>query len=229
MQEEYYHLNILPITNTTAALINVHSIDKDSAFAELPYYIGKDFCLTPNDLSIEEYRIAADKVYRITSIKESAFSHCLNLKTLRIGKYVETIHWNMYKCVDLCNIFVDKENKHFYDIDGVLFKGKELVAFPQGRRGSYSIPEGIKKIGNHAFKSCHLSEIFFPSTLEEIGNNAFYECKYITEFTLPESIKRVHFNNNVGNKPIKQNFYLSTDLTKNNPLEITDIIKLFPA
>ena len=225
--DEFYQLNISPITETTGALINIHVTDKDGIFAKLPTYIGHDFCPTPNELLIENGLID-DKVYQITTIEETAFSHCRNLRTLRIGKSVETIKWNMYKCVSLMDIIVDTENTNFYDIDGVLFKEKELIAFPQGRTGTYIIPNGIKKIGKHAFKSCSLSSIVFPDTLQEIGINAFYECNNITEFILPKSIRRIHSNKNVGSKPFTQRFYLSSDVNRSKPLSISDVIKMFP-
>ena len=219
-QEEYYELSVSSLTETTGTLINVHS------FLKLPYYKGLDYNPTPNELIIEE-AVIDDKIYKIIAIEKSAFSHCLNLKTLRIGKSVEKIEWNMYRCDSLSNIFVDKENKNFYDIDGVLFHKKELIAFPQGRAGTYIIPNGIKKIGKHAFKSCNISKIIFPETLEEIGINAFYGCNNIKEFLLPKSIKKIHPIKNPGRKEIPQKFYLYTDINKSNPLTITEVIKMF--
>lgn len=215
-QEKYYKLSVSPLTETTGTLINVHSILKS------PYYKGHDYNLTPRELIIEE-TVIDDKIYKIVAIEETAFSHCLNLKTLRIGKSVEKIKWNMYRCNSLSNIFVDEKNKNFYDIDGVLFHEKELIAFPQGRVGTYIIPNGIKKIGKHAFKSCNISTIVFPETLEEIGTNAFYECNNIKEFFLPRSIKKIHPINNPGLRAIPQKFYLYTDVNKSNPLTITEV------
>ena len=176
-QEEYYQLNVSPITATTASLVNIHVNDKCGIFSNLPNYIGYEYRQTPNELDIEKVNVNG-KTYIITKIEETAFSHCRNLNVIRIGKDVEIIEWNMYCCTSLQNIFVDKENPNFHDIDGVLFQGNELVAFPQGRKGSYIVPKGTKKIRKHAFKSCALSKIIFPDTLQEIGINAFYECNH---------------------------------------------------
>ena len=220
-------MNISPVTETTGALININIEDTAGFFAKLPTYIGHDYCPTPNELLIEN-GIIDGRIYKITTIEETAFSHCRNLKILRIGKSVEIIKWNMYKCVSLTDIIVDKENPNYYDIDGVLFKEKELIAFPQGRTGTYIVPNGIEKIGKHAFKSCNLSSIVFPETLHEIGINAFYECNKIKEFILPKSIKKIHSNSNVGTKPFTQKFYLSSDVVKSNPLSISEVTKMFP-
>ena len=223
---EHYLLEVTPISETSAALTKIIATDEESIFAHTAIYGGKYIHVCPNEIVVE-YGVHKNKIYQIEEIKTSSFSYKL-LKTITIGKNVRRITWNMYECKSLENIFVDKDNKNFYDIDGVLFHKKELLAFPQGRTGIYRIPNGIKKIGNHAFKSCNLSKIIFPNTLEEIGQNAFYECKNIAEFILPLSIKRVYSNNDIGNKPITQTFYLSSDQAKNRPLTITDIIEIFP-
>ena len=51
------------------------------------------------------------------------------------------------------------------------------------------IPEGIKKIGNSAFRECrNLRSVTFPLTLEYIGCNAFTKCTSLTEVTIPEGV-----------------------------------------
>lgn len=223
--KEHYLLEVTPISETSAALTRIIATN-DKCILANAIYGGMNFQVCPNEIVVE-YGVHENKIYEIEEICATAISYQL-LKTIRIGKKVSKINWNMYRCHSLENIFVDKDNQNFYDIDGVLFYKKELIAFPQGRIGTYKIPNGIKKIGNHAFKSCSLSKIIFPNTLVEIGQNAFYECRNITEFILPESIKRVHFNEDIGKQPIKQTFYLCSDVTKSNPLNILQIIEKFP-
>ena len=224
--KEHYLLEVTPISKTSAALTRIIAADEKSIFAHVGIYGGKYIKLCPNEIVVD-YGVHENKLYEIEEIKATSISYWL-LKTIKIGKNVKKIDWNMYRCLSLENIFVDKDNPVFHDIDGVLFHKNELIAFPQGRTGTYRIPNGTRKIGNHAFKSCHLSEIIFPNTLIEIGANAFYECKNIKEFILPMSIKRVHFNNDINHSPIKQIFYLSSDVTKTNPLNITQIREMFP-
>jgi hypothetical protein len=223
--KEHYLLEVTPISETSAALTKIIATDEKNIFAHAAIYGGKYVKVCPNEI-IVEYGIHENKIYEIEEIRATAISY-KSLKIIRIGKNVNKINWNMYACRSLENIFVDKDNQYFYDIDGVLFYKKELIAFPQGRRGTYRIPNGIKKIGNNAFKSCNLSEIIFPNTLEVIGINAFYECRNITEFILPSSIRCVYFNNNINNEPITQKFFLSSDRSKSKPLTITDITEMF--
>ena len=87
------------------------------------------------------------------------------IKNLYIGKNVKAINFIEADLVDynlpkdfhesvLENIFVDKENKDFKSIDGVLFNadGSELIMFPSGKDysedQSYDIPSKVKKIAN---------------------------------------------------------------------------------
>lgn len=230
-QQQFYVLKITPITENTCKLNGFADIgenyDENNYLAALPSYIGNDYHYTPNELIIDSAILNGVK-YDIVSIDATSFSHCSSLETIIISSKIKSIKWNMYKCSSLKNIFVEKDNPYYYDIDGVLFQKKTLIAFPQGRTGTYKIPNGIKKIGNHAFKSCRISKVIFPHSLQEIGQNAFYECNNIKEFILPPSIKKVYRNDNVGNNPISQDFYLSSDFTKSNPLKISDITKMFP-
>lgn len=71
----------------------------------------------------------------------------------------------------------DKHDKNDLTvINGILFdkKEKSIVRIPSFWKGSYAIPEGIKKIGPMAFSKTEVSEIIIPDTVEEIGEYAFY-------------------------------------------------------
>lgn len=222
-------MKAVPIEGTSnARLIGFDKIQLSGVFLEIGTYTGHDYHYTPNTLIIDR-TIIDDKEYIITEIQSCSFSHCSDVECIIIGACVERIDWNMYKCSKLQSIIVKDENKVYHDIDGVLFKGNELIAFPQGRIGSYIVPYGTKSIGNHAFKSAKIEHIVLPNTLEEIGDNAFYECHNLKEIVLPQSIKRVKANYNVNRRPIQQRFYLSNDCDKNNPYSIIDITKIFPA
>ena len=232
VKETVYTLSIDKIDEEHAVLreIKGSKMSYEGIFKDLGKYKSRKCHLhTPDEVKVYTGFDSDDKEYKITRIQDCAFSNCKDLINLVIGPYVKEIRWNMYRCDSLMNIRVDKNNTIYHDIDGVLFFNDELVAFPQGRTGHYNVPNGTKKIGRMAFKSCHLSSIYFPNTLEEIGINSFYECYNIREFVLPKSIKRVNSNYNVGYEPITQDFYLFDDKEKKNPLKISDIILMFPA
>lgn len=76
-------------------------------------------------------------------------------------------------------IHVDKENPYFDDIDGVLVTKdrKKLIAFPGGRKGSYTVPEGIEIIGKSSFRMAFfLEEVILPKSVKTIETKAFCDC-----------------------------------------------------
>jgi hypothetical protein len=53
------------------------------------------------------------------------------------------------------------------------------------------IPDGIKEIGQNAFKGCdNLTFVTFPSSLEIIGSNAFQGCS-LTQIVIPEGVRMI--------------------------------------
>lgn len=92
----------------------------------------------------------------------------------------------------------ERDNKKVIksDDDGVLYKVDdngnllEVYLAPYNIEG-YEFPEGIKYIGNDAFKNCSkLIDLKIPSTIEGIGDSAFRETG-IREFVLPVNVNKV--------------------------------------
>ena len=75
----------------------------------------------------------------------------------------------------LQNINVAQDNPVFSSKDGVLFNVNQskLIAFPNGRTGTYSIPETVRVVGQASFMSSALSYISIPSNLVTIEDYAF--------------------------------------------------------
>ena len=127
------------------------------------------------------------------------------IKNLYIGKNVKAINFIEADLVDynlpedlheniLENIFVDKENKDFKSIDGVLFNadGSELIMFSPGKenfansdinRYSYYPPTSLKKIADYAFFNSKAQDVLLNDDVQEIGYSAFAYSK-IEEFGL---------------------------------------------
>ena len=116
------------------------------------------------------------------------------IKNLYIGKNVKAINFIEADLVDynlpedlheniLENIFVDKENKDFKSIDGVLFNadGSELIMFPAGKDcrddQSYETPIQVKKIADYAFFNSTVREVELNDDAQEIGYSAFAYSK----------------------------------------------------
>ena len=68
------------------------------------------------------------------------------------------------------------------------------------------IEDGVKRIGDNAFRGTHASKINVPTSVKEIGSNAFYNCSKLGEITIPagtNSIGTSAFSNNTTIKCYK--------------------------
>ena len=125
----------------------------------------------------------------VTSIGGSAFSNCISLESITIGSGVESLgdEW-IASCRRLESITVSPENKTYSSVDGVLFnKDKsELSAYPIGnKRSSYTIPDGVEKIGKKAFYGCrYIESLTIPVSVIEIDDSALENC---------DSLKNVYY------------------------------------
>ena len=134
-----------------------------------------------------------DKLIEIGSF---AFSNCDNLKKVVIPASVQTLATNAFNgSADISAIEVDADSPLFYSDDGVLYSRTEntLVRFPSGRKGSYTVPDGIEKIGNYAFYDAEgITEIILPDSLKVIGESAFRKCG-IEAIDIPGGVNNVGF------------------------------------
>ena len=102
---------------------------------------------------------------------------------------------DMLHLSSLKNIYVEDGNSEFVSVDGVLFSADMsiLYAYPTGREDtSYSVPDGVKKIGTAAFKQCKkLKSVELPESLEIIGKQAFFGCENLESITYPDSLRSI--------------------------------------
>ena len=69
---------------------------------------------------------------------------------------------------------------------------KRLLWAPGGLSGKYSIREGVKVIGDKAFRCCgSLISINIPNSVTTIGNEAFLGCKSLTSINIPNSVTTI--------------------------------------
>lgn len=93
---------------------------------------------------------------------------------------------------------------------------KRLLRAPVLFEGKYSIRDGVKVIGNNAFKRCEfLTNINIPNSVTNIGYEAFDCCVSLTSINIPDSVT------NIGNKAFShgvKNFHLKSNLISKNVL-----------
>ncbi len=131
----------------------------------------------------------------VTSIGRYAFEGCTSLTSISIPSSVTSIElYAFVDCSSLTAIMVDPNNSSYSSLDGVLFNKSqtELVSFPGGITGPYTIPNSVISIGDLAFYDCtNLRSITISSSVNTIGDSAFYSCSSLTSITIPNSVATI--------------------------------------
>lgn len=119
-------------------------------------------------------------------------SNCPDLKIVRFSSSPEQITDPFSLCESLTEIDIP-DGGAYRTIDGIVYTadGKMLVAYPRGRKGSFTVPADVEAIGARAFYGSRLSEIVFSDSVQTIGDYAFSETEKLTEVTIPASVRTI--------------------------------------
>lgn len=139
-----------------------------------------------NCTSLKEFTISE----KIKEIEDQAFKGCSSLKTIYLHDDILKLGSGVFAgCTDLDGIWVSENNSRFAnDEHGVLFnKDKsELVAAPGSLKGTYLVPETVKRLANEAFAGCaNLQTILIPDTMTSMGSSCFKACTSLQTVVLP--------------------------------------------
>lgn len=129
----------------------------------------------------------------LLTIGDYAFYNCLSLPSISIPATVVSIGDSAFSgCSKLEMVNVDKQNRYYCSVDGVLLTHDraELILCPRGKGGVYKVPDGVKCIKSYSFTFCPLESITFPDSLESIEDNAFAQCAF-NSITLPANVSKV--------------------------------------
>lgn len=153
-----------------------------------------------------------DESRPITSVREYAVNCDDKLISITIGKDVEEIDGkSFYSVWNLQNIYVDKDNKYYCDLDGVLYNKDmtEVICYPidhdaylREKAGykeelwpdsedysdeyaekvqTYKIPQTVTKIGELAFNYANLVKVYMPEGLKAIETLAFFKSTNLSQ------------------------------------------------
>lgn len=126
-----------------------------------------------------------------TKIEADAFRNCSSLHTIEVPTLVESIETSA-GCTALSEINVQAGNSHYSSKDGVLLSGdgKDILWFPMGKEGEYTLPSTVTTVGDYAFRNCRIETFHFADGLTSIGKYAFYNSS-VKEVSLPSTVKQI--------------------------------------
>ncbi len=153
----------------------------------------------------------------VGSIVGDAFLECKEIAEIAIPASVYSLsNIEFYYCEKLSNITVDKDNRRYCSIDGMLFNKDATVLYtcpvqkvtaslPDSlktiedrafndceRLTSVKIPDGVSVIGDYAFSRCiSLKSIIIPESVTELGNSIFKGCKALETVSVPTQITHI--------------------------------------
>ena len=119
----------------------------------------------------------------ITTIGDSAFYLCSNLKSLNIPDSVTSIgNYAFEGCENLTSVTIPDSVTAIGD---AAFAGCESLT-------SVTIPDSVTTINAWAFEYCRsLTSINIPDSVTTIGYGAFEDCNNLTSITIPDSVTTI--------------------------------------
>lgn len=156
--------------------------------------LGKGITVIPSGLFADCIKLKIVKLSNnLRTIENDAFSGCESLTSITIPEKVRKIQGNPFiECSKLTKINVNKNNKTYTSIGGILFtkSKKTLAVYPYGKKNSaYSVPKTVYKIAEDAFsESSFIKTIKMTNSVKRIEDNAFAHCYRLKNVTLSQRL-----------------------------------------
>lgn len=120
------------------------------------------------------------------------FINNYTVKEVSLPKTITSIAGGVFaSAYALESITIKTSSDGFHSVDGVLYNGSQLVAYPAAREGKeYAIPNGTTSIMSYAFYGCsNLEKAIVPSSVINISTTAFSRSIKAVDIV----IKRISF------------------------------------
>ncbi|HEV2331476.1 MAG TPA: leucine-rich repeat domain-containing protein [Verrucomicrobiae bacterium] len=123
----------------------------------------------------------------VANIADQAFSYS-SITNVTLPASVTNIAFDAFhNCNRLTAINVATNNPDFSGAAGVLFNQNQttLITFPEGKAGSYAVPDSVTDIGGYAFfDSTNLTSVAISTNVSTIENYAFLDCPGLRAITV---------------------------------------------
>ncbi len=131
----------------------------------------------------------------VTSIWNDAFRNSRYLTNISLPGSVTSISLFQFDgCTALTSIDVDSSNPNYSSQDGVLYNKAqtELIRYPYGKTGDFTIPVNVTSIGYHAFYASNgLTSVTIPGSITSIDWSAFSRCTHLTSATIMNGVSSI--------------------------------------
>lgn len=127
--------------------------------------------------SLENVTFAASE--RTLSFGENAFMNCTALTTVNLPANVDKIPGVFAGCSSLEAVNVDKDSQYLTSVEGVVYDRAmtQIVFFPQGKTGDFTLPTTVTTINNGVFQNVTLGTLTIGNGVTVIGDDAFNSAK----------------------------------------------------
>ena len=115
----------------------------------------------------------------LTTLGESAFGDCVNLKSIAIPTTITTWNINTFKGTGLTLVTL---------AEGLTMLGESAFENCASLTGTVTIPSSITSSGIYVFKNSGVTKAVFNNGLTEIGRCLFEECRTLKEVAIPSSV-----------------------------------------
>jgi hypothetical protein len=128
----------------------------------------------------------------VKTVGKYAFYNCSGLTGVTVPQSVTAIGEDAFSgCSALTEINVNARNPNYSSADGVVFNKDttELIIYPSGKTGNYTIPHSVTAIGDYAFYRCSglTGTLTIPHSVKTVGEWAFSGCSGLTGLIIGHS------------------------------------------
>lgn len=172
-----------PFTNGVLVCSNVIAgVDTKAKELVIPPRVSMSGIKSQPDVTFEKITVTSDK--------NMGAIYNLSAEVLYVD-FDTAMTFTNWKNMGIKKVEVSASNVFYTSKDGILYDktGTILVKCPVNYyKDEVVIPEGVKKIAETAFMSCHIKSVKFPDSLDLIEDRAFFCCDELESIDFGNSI-----------------------------------------